>query len=396
VKVSQPQIGTGTAGPLAGIVVADFSRVLAGPYATMLLGDLGAEVIKVESPAGDDTRYWVPPVRGDTGTYYLAVNRNKRSIVLDLKDPGDLTVAHALSARADVFIQNFKPGGLDRFGLGYEAVAARNPRSIYCAISGFGSAGGAALPGYDLLVQGMSGLMSITGAPDGPPYRSGISVFDIMTGLHSAIGILAALHHRDLTGEGQQVETNLLSTALSTMANQASAYVAGGVVPHRMGNSHLSLFPYEPLATGDGELIVAAGNDSQFRRLCEAIGAPELADDERFTSVGLRNDHREELRPLLLARLAQRSTGDWFAILTKAGVPCGPINDVRGGVELAESLGLEPVVLAGDVPTVRNPVRLSATPARYDLAPPALDADGAQVRAWLADQDRSDEGATRD
>jgi len=394
--VSQPQIGTGTAGPLAGIVVADFSRVLAGPYATMLLGDLGAEVIKVESPAGDDTRYWVPPVRGDTGTYYLAVNRNKRSIVLDLKDPGDLTVAHALSARADVFIQNFKPGGLDRFGLGYEAVAARNPRSIYCAISGFGSAGGAALPGYDLLVQGMSGLMSITGAPDGPPYRSGISVFDIMTGLHSAIGILAALHHRDLTGEGQQVETNLLSTALSTMANQASAYVAGGVVPHRMGNSHLSLFPYEPLATGDGELIVAAGNDSQFRRLCEAIGAPELADDERFTSVGLRNDHREELRPLLLARLAQRSTGDWFAILTKAGVPCGPINDVRGGVELAESLGLEPVVLAGDVPTVRNPVRLSATPARYDLAPPALDADGAQVRAWLADQDRSDEGATRD
>jgi crotonobetainyl-CoA:carnitine CoA-transferase CaiB-like acyl-CoA transferase len=396
VKVSQPQIGTGTAGPLAGIVVADFSRVLAGPYATMLLGDLGAEVIKVESPAGDDTRYWVPPVRGDTGTYYLAVNRNKRSIVLDFKDPGDLTVAHALSARADVFIQNFKPGGLDRFGLGYEAVAARNPRSIYCAISGFGSAGGAALPGYDLLVQGMSGLMSITGAPDGPPYRSGISVFDIMTGLHSAIGILAALHHRDRTGEGQQVETNLLSTALSTMANQASAYVAGGVVPHRMGNSHLSLFPYEPLATGDGELIVAAGNDSQFRRLCEAIGAPELADDERFTSVGLRNDHREELRPLLLARLAPRSTGDWFAILTKAGVPCGPINDVRGGVELAESLGLDPVVLAGDVPTVRNPVRLSATPARYDLAPPALDADGAQVRAWLADQDRSDEGATRD
>ena len=392
--MSQPQIGTGTAGPLAGIVVADFSRVLAGPYATMLLADLGAEVIKVESPAGDDTRHWVPPVRGDTGTYFLAVNRNKRSIVLDLKDPGDLTVAHALSARADVFIQNFKPGGLDQFALGYEAVAARNPRSIYCAISGFGSAGGAALPGYDLLVQGMSGLMSITGDPDGPPYRSGISVFDIMTGLHSAIGILAALHHRDLTGEGQLVETNLLSTALSTMANQSSAYVAGGVVPHRMGNSHLSLFPYEPLAPGDGELIVAAGNNSQFRRLCEAIGAPELAEDERFTTVGLRNDHREELRPLLLARLAQRSAADWFDILTKAGVPCGPINDIGGGVELAERLGLEPVVLAGDIPTVRNPVRLSATPARYDLAPPGLNADGAEVRAWLAGQ-ATDEGETR-
>jgi crotonobetainyl-CoA:carnitine CoA-transferase CaiB-like acyl-CoA transferase len=377
------EIGPGTAGPLAGIVVADFSRVLAGPYCTMLLGDLGAEVIKVESPAGDDTRHWVPPVRGDTGTYFLAVNRNKRSIMLDLKDPADLAVARALSARADVFIHNFRPGGLDRFGLGYDAVFARNPRSIYCAISGFGSAGGAALPGYDLLVQGMSGLMSLTGGPDGPAYRAGISVFDVMTGLQSAIGILAALHHRDVTGEGQQIETNLLSTALSTMVNQVSAYVAGGVVPHRMGNSHLSLFPYEPLATGDGELIVVAGNDGQFRKLCAALGLPELADDERFTTVGLRNDNREDLRPLLLGALAQRSAAEWFEVLTKAGVPCGPINDVRGGVELAERLGLEPVVVTGDVPTVRNPVRLSATPARYHLPPPALDADGAEVRAWL-------------
>jgi crotonobetainyl-CoA:carnitine CoA-transferase CaiB-like acyl-CoA transferase len=382
--VSEQPIGTGTAGPLAGVVVADFSRVLAGPYATMLLADLGAEVIKVESPAGDDTRHWVPPVRGDAGTYYLAINRNKRSIVLDLKDPADLAVAHALSGRADVFIHNFKPGGLDRFELGYAAVAARNPASIYCAISGFGSAGGAGLPGYDLLVQGMSGLMSLTGSADGPAYRAGISVFDVMTGLHSAIGILAALHHRDATGEGQQVETNLLSTALSTMVNQASAYVAGGVIPHRMGNAHLSLFPYEPLATGDGELIVVAGNDGQFRKLCAALGAPELADDERFTTVRQRNERREELRPLLLARLAQRSAAEWFDILTQAGVPCGPINDVRGGVELAQRLGLDPVVQAGGIPTVRNPVRLSATPARYDLAPPELDADGPAVRAWLA------------
>jgi crotonobetainyl-CoA:carnitine CoA-transferase CaiB-like acyl-CoA transferase len=376
-------IGTATAGPLAGVVVADFSRILAGPYCTMLLADLGAEVIKVEGPTGDDTRHWVPPRRGDVGTYYLAVNRNKRSIVLDLKDAADLGVAHALSGRADVFIHNFKPGGLDRFALGYDAVAARNPRSIYCSISGFGSAGGAALPGYDLLVQGMSGLISLTGDPDGAAYRSGISVFDVMTGLHSAIGILAALHHRDVTGEGQEIETNLLSTALSAMVNQTSAYVAGGVVPGRMGNAHLSLFPYEPLATGDGELIVVAGNDTQYRKLCDAIGAPELGADARFATVGLRNDNREELRPLLLERLSTRSAAEWFTVLTDAGVPCGPINDVRGGVELAERLGLEPVVLAGDVPTVRNPMRLSATPARYDLAPPALDADGDAVRDWL-------------
>jgi crotonobetainyl-CoA:carnitine CoA-transferase CaiB-like acyl-CoA transferase len=370
-------------GPLSGIVVADFSRVLAGPYCTMLLADLGAEVIKVESPAGDDTRHWVPPRRDDVGTYFLAVNRNKRSIALDLADPADAEVAHALAGRADVFVHNFKPGGLARFDLDYDAVSARNARVIYCSISGFGAAKGASLPGYDLLVQGMSGLMSLTGDPGGPPYRSGISVFDVMTGLHSAIGILAALHHRDVTGEGQHVETNLLSSALSTMVNQASAYVAGDVVPHRMGNAHLSLFPYEPLTTGDGELIVAAGNDGQFRRLCAALGVPELADDERFATVGQRNDNRERLRPLLLERLATRPAQEWFTVLTAAGVPCGPINDVRGGVELADELGLEPVVLAGDVPTVRNPVRMSATPPRYDLAPPALDAHGDEVRAWL-------------
>lgn len=370
-------------GPLSGILVADFSRVLAGPYATMLLADLGAEVVKVESPAGDDTRHWVPPTRDDVGTYFLAINRNKRSIVLDLGDSEDKAVAHALATRADVFIHNFKPGGLDRFGLDYSSVAALNARSIYCSISGFGSAGGAALPGYDLLVQGMSGLMSLTGSPDGPPYRAGISVFDVMTGLHSAIGILAALHHRDVTGEGQQIETNLLSTALSALVNQTSAYVAGGVVPQRMGNSHLSLFPYEPMATGDGDLIVVAGNDSQFRKLVTALGSPELADDNRFATVGMRNDNREDLRPLLLERLAAKSAQDWFAVLSDAGIPCGPINDVRGGVELADRLGLEPVVLAGGIPTVRNPIRMSATPARYDLAPPALDADGAAIRSWL-------------
>ncbi len=376
-----------SAGPLSGLVVADFSRVLAGPYATMLLADLGAEVIKVEGPGGDDTRSWVPPVRGDVATYYLAINRNKRSITLDLKDPGDLALAHELSARADVLIQNFKPGGLTRYGLDHDTVRARNETVIYCSISGFGTGAGAKLPGYDLLVQGMSGLMSLTGDPDGPPFRAGISVFDVMTGLHSAIGILAALHHRDRTGEGQHVETNLLSSALSALVNQTSAYVAGDVVPTRMGNAHLSLFPYEPLRTGDGELIVVAGNDGQFRKLAAAIGRPHLAADPRFDTVGKRNDHREELRPLLLEALATKSAQEWFGVLTDAGLPCGPINTIAGGVRLAEDLGLEPVVEAGDgddsVPTVRNPVRLSRTPATYRLPPPALDEHGTEVRAWL-------------
>jgi crotonobetainyl-CoA:carnitine CoA-transferase CaiB-like acyl-CoA transferase len=374
-------------GPLAGVVVADFSRVLAGPYCTMLLGDLGAEVIKVEAPAGDDTRSWTPPKRGDTGTYYLSVNRNKRSIVLDLADPEDLVAAQALSARADIFIQNFRPGGLRRFGLDYDSVRARRPDTIYCSISGFGPGAGAALPGYDLLAQGVSGLMSLTGSPDGSPYRAGVAVFDVMTGLHSAIGILAALHHREVSGTGQHIETNLLSTALSALVNQTTAFVAGDVVPERMGNAHLSLFPYEPLPTGDGELIVIAGNDGQFRRLVAALGIEAVADDGRFATVALRNANREQLRPILVQQLSERSAKVWFEVLTAAGVPCGPINDVRGGVALATELGLDPVVLAGDVPTLRHPITFSQTPPSYRWGPPTLDEHGDEIRAWLRGSD---------
>jgi crotonobetainyl-CoA:carnitine CoA-transferase CaiB-like acyl-CoA transferase len=382
-SAAEAQSSSEPTGPLAGLIVADFSRVLAGPYCTMLLADLGAEVIKVESPAGDDTRHWVPPVRDGTGTYYLAINRNKRSVVLNLSESEDLAAAQELTARADVMIENFKPGGLKRFALDYESVRDRNPRSIYCSISGFGAKQGAALPGYDLLVQAASGLMSVTGSPDGPAYRAGISVFDVMAGLHSAIGILAALAHRTATGEGQYIQTNLLSSAMSALVNQTSAYVAAGVTPHRMGNSHLSLFPYEPLATGDGELIVIAGNDKQFRILANALEVPEVADDERFATVGARNDNRDELRPILLERLATRTAQEWFDVLTGAGIPCGPINDIKGGVQLAEALGLEPIVMAGDIPTVRNPIDMSATPASYRLAPPELGADTEEVRRWL-------------
>jgi crotonobetainyl-CoA:carnitine CoA-transferase CaiB-like acyl-CoA transferase len=373
-------------GPLAGVVVADFSRILAGPYATMLLADLGATVIKVEGPGtGDDTRTWSPPATADgTATYYLSINRNKRSIVLDLADPEDLAVAHRLAARADVLVENFKPGGLRRFGLDHTAVSATNPAVVYCSISGFGTAGGAALPGYDLLVQATSGLMSVTGEPGGPPLRAGVAVFDVITGLHAAVAIVAALRHRDVTGEGQLVETNLLSAALSGLVNQTSAYLVGGIVGKPMGNAHASLFPYEPLPTGDGELIVIAANDNQWRRLVGALDAPELLDDPRFGSMGDRNVHRAELRPLLLERLATRSAKDWFEVLTAAGVPCGPINTVDGGIALAEELGLDPVVRPGGVPSVRNPVTYSATPPSYNRPPPALGADGDEVRAWLS------------
>jgi crotonobetainyl-CoA:carnitine CoA-transferase CaiB-like acyl-CoA transferase len=376
-------------GPLSGLLVADFSRVLAGPYATMLLADLGADVVKVESPSGDDTRAWTPPVRDGVSTYYLAVNRNKRSVALDLKDEPDLALARELARRADVMIENFRPGGLDRYGLSYDEVAARNPGVVYASISGFGTSDkGRVLPGYDLIVQAMSGLMSLTGAPDTEPFRSGISVFDVMAGMHATIGILAALNSRQQSGRGQHVEVNLFSSALSGMVNQTSAYVAAGVVPQRMGNSHPSLYPYEPIACADGDLIITSGNNAQFRKLCEVIGAPELADDPRFARNEDRTVNRAELRPLLVERLKTRTKMEWFREIIAAGVPCGPINDVSQGVAFAEEVGLDPVVEVGEgaamVPSVRHPIRLSETPVDYRLPPPALDEHGQQIRAWLA------------
>ena len=370
-------------GPLRGLLIADFSRILAGPYATMLLADLGATVIKVEGPAGDDTRTWMPPVRDGVSTYYLGVNRNKRSIALDLKNADDLDVAQRLARRADVLIENFRPGGLKRFGLDYDTVASTNNKIVYASISGFGTGAGAGYPGYDLMVQAISGLMSLTGDPDGPPYRAGISVFDVMAGLHATIGILAALRHRDDSGQGQHVEVNLLSSALSGLVNHSSGYVAGGTVPFRMGNAHPSLFPYEPLPTSDGELIVIAGNDGQFRKLCQVLDLPELPDDPRFGRNQDRTANREELRPILVERLSKRTKDEWFRELLAAGVACAPINTIDGGVALADELGLEPVVTVGDVPSVRNPITFSATPADYELPPPGLDEHGEEIRAWL-------------
>jgi crotonobetainyl-CoA:carnitine CoA-transferase CaiB-like acyl-CoA transferase len=378
-------------GPLDGIVVADLSRVLAGPYCSMLLADLGATVIKVESPAGDDTRTWMPPVSNGVSTYYLSINRNKRSVVLDFGDPDDRALAAELLRRADIALENFKPGSLAKFGLDYESASRDNSRLIYLSISGFGTAEGAWLPGYDLIVQAVSGLMSLTGDRDGEAFRAGISVFDVMAGLHGLIGVLAALNQRNETGRGQHIEVNLLSSAMSGLVNQTAAYTAAGVVPMRMGNAHPSLFPYETMPTADRDMIITAGNDRQFRSLCEVLGIAEVPDDPRFGSNADRTKNREELRPLLLAALAKWKADDLFIALNKAGVPCGPINTIGEGVELAESLGLAPRVELGigdrEVTLVRNPITFSDADLHYDRPPPQHGEHTDEIKAWLRSPD---------
>ena len=381
-------------GPLSGIVVADFSRVLAGPYATMMLADLGATVIKVEGPGGDDTRLWKPPVREDDATYYLSINRNKYDVVLDFTDAGDLELARELARRADVIVENFKPGGLVKYGLDYDSVAKDNPHVVYSSVTGFGPSN--PQPGYDLLVQGLSGFMSLTGDADGPPYRAGVAIFDVITGLHTTIGILASLQHRLTTGEGQKVDTPLLSSALSWLVNQTSGYVAAGNVPHRMGNEHPSLYPYQPMPTGEGDLIIACGNDRQFAMLANGVGRPEWLEDDRFATALPRNTHRKELEPLLTEALSHRTAQEWYEILSAAGLPCAPINTIEQGVQLAESMGLDPVAEAGSgdrvIPTVRNPITMSKTQVSYDLAPPALGQDSDRVRRWLSTPVRAQSG----
>ncbi len=360
-------------GALDGIVIADFSRVLAGPYATMLLGDLGAEVIKVErAGVGDDTRGWGPPY-DSTGmaTYFGSVNRNKSSVFLNLADADDMAEAKALAHRADVMIENFKPGALERMGLGYDSVSSSNPGVIYCSISGFGSGPGADMPGYDLLVQAMGGLMSITGPGPGEPTKVGVALVDVITGLHAVYGILAALHHRGVTGQGQHVEVNLLSSLLSAMVNQSAAHVAGGVTPGILGNDHPSIAPYSVYATADRPLIIAVGNDRQFRSTVTVLGIPEMADDERFATNTARVAHRELVRTLLEDQLATRGADHWYTALTAVGVPSGPINDIATAFTLATDLDLNPVatVDGSDVPFVANPLRMSKTPPTYRLAP---------------------------
>jgi crotonobetainyl-CoA:carnitine CoA-transferase CaiB-like acyl-CoA transferase len=372
-------------GALDGLLVADFSRVLAGPLCTMVLGDLGAEVIKVERPdGGDDTRQWGPPWTEEGATYYLGLNRNKRSLALDLGDPGDVELARELARRADVVVESFRPGLMARWGLDHETVAASNPGVVTCSISAFGSDEAVArLPGYDLLLQAMSGLMSVTGEADGRPLKVGAALIDMVCGLHAVIAILAALRARERDGRGQRVEVSLMDSALAGLLNQGSAYVLAGAVPGRLGNRHPSITPYETFRAADGDLAIACGNDAIFARLCAALDVPELATDERFATNTARLAHRDALTAALEAQLAALPAAEWVTRLTDAAVPAGPINDIAQAFALAQELGLDPVAEIDGVRTVRSPLRLGGTPVEVRRRPPRLGEHSDEIRAWL-------------
>jgi crotonobetainyl-CoA:carnitine CoA-transferase CaiB-like acyl-CoA transferase len=374
--------------PLDGILVADFTRVLAGPLATMTLADLGAEVVKVERPGtGDDTRQWGPPWTGEESSYFECVNRSKQSLTLDLRSESDLAVARALVAGADVLVENFLTGTMDRLGLGYEEVAALNPRLVYCSITGFGSDAGAALPGYDFLVQALGGLMSITGEAEGEPTKVGVALVDVLTGKDATIGILAALQERERSGRGQRIEVNLLSSLLGALANQASAYLTTGVAPARMGNRHPSIAPYETLRCADGMLAVACGNDGQFARICAVLDRPDLAADPRFATNPARVSHRPTLIEALEMELTREDVSVWAERLTAVGVAAGAVNDLGGALELASRLGLSPTMCVGvgHPDQVRHPVTWSRSPLRTPTPPPTLGEHSTVLRTKLED-----------
>jgi crotonobetainyl-CoA:carnitine CoA-transferase CaiB-like acyl-CoA transferase len=372
--------------PLDGILVADFSRVLAGPLAAMLLGDLGADVVKVERPdGGDDTRAWGPPWRDHEATYYLGLNRNKRSLALDLRDPGDVELARRLAGRADVLIESFRPGLMARWGLDGERLRASNPGLVTCSVTAFGteSEEARALPGYDFLAQAMGGLMSVTGEEDGRPLKAGAAVVDLVCGLLAVVGIQGALAERARTGRGRHVEVSLMDAALMSLLNQGSAWVLGGVVPQRRGNRHPSITPYETFQCADRQVAVAVGNDRLFARLCEALGLPELPADERFSTNSARVAHADELAERLEAVLRTRPAAEWVDALRAASVPAGPINDVAEAFALAESLGMAPVGDAGGYPLPAPPLRLDGERPAIRLPPPRLDEHGEELREWL-------------
>ncbi len=399
---------------LSHLKVLDLSRILAGPWAGQLLADLGAEVVKVERPGrGDDTRGWGPPFLADAegspsqeSAYFQCANRGKRSIALDLAKDADLRLLRRLADESDVLIENYKTGALRRYGLDYESLHASNPRLVYCSITGFGQTGPySKRPGYDFLVQAMGGLMSVTGEadgrPGGGPMKVGVALTDVMTGLYATVGILAALSERERSGEGQRVDLALLDVTAAALANQATSYLAGGVVPERLGNAHPSIVPYQSFEAADAPFIVAVGNDEQFRRLAGLVGRPELGDDPRFARNAARVENRDALAELLESCFRTRPAAEWLALCDGAGVPAGPIHRVdqvfsdpqilaRGmRIEMEHGLGRR-VELAG------NPIALSRTPVVYERPPPLLDEHGAEIREELEPDGPGGAGAPRD
>lgn len=385
---------------LAGIKVLDLSRILAGPSATQLLGDLGADVVKVERPQeGDDTRKWGPPYIDDAAgnptkesAYYLSANRNKRSIAIDLASEEGRRLIHELLKHADVLVENYKVGGLARYGLSYEQLKERYPRLVYCSITGFGQTGPyAERPGYDFLIQGMGGIMSLTGEPEGQPMKVGVGIADVMTGMYATVGILAALQHRATHGRGQHIDVSLLDSQIAWLVNGATNYLADGVLPKRLGNGHPNIVPYQVFDTADAPMILAVGNDAQFERFCKVAELIHLASDERFRSNPARVKHRKQVCELVAAALRKRCRSEWLAALEEAGVPCGPVNNLEDVFNdpHVKARGAEirlPCEWAkdGHLRLLANPLKLSETPATYRKPPPRLDEHRhAILKDWL-------------
>jgi formyl-CoA transferase len=364
--------------PLQGIRVLDLSRVLAGPYCTMVLGDLGAEVIKVEPPEGDETRGWGPPFAGGESAYYLCVNRNKRDIVINLKTDEGKNILRELAMQSDVLVENFRPGTLEKFGLDFKTLHALNPKLIYCSITGFGQTGSMKdKPGYDFMIQASGGLMSITGEPEGEPMKTGVAVVDLFAGQNAIIAILAALQARTLTGEGQHLDIALFDSQLGWLANVASNYLISSKLPKRHGNAHPNIVPYQSFQASDGWFAIAVGNDRQFERLCELLGKPELVLDEKFTANSARVQNREEIIPLLASIFKTSSVSEWLRKLNEAEIPCGPINNFEQVFSMPQVREREMLVqmqhpTIGRLPLVGSPLKMSATPVEYRLPPPLM------------------------
>ncbi len=397
--MTDPTIDTTRPGALTGLTVLDLTRVLSGPFATMTLADLGADVVKIEQPdTGDDTRQWGPPFQGDQAAYFLSVNRNKRSLAVDLKSVDGLALVRELARRADVVVENFRPGTAARLGLGYDDLAAENPGLVYASISGYGQTGpDSHRAGYDAIAQARSGIMSVTGEADGPPVRVGVSSADLVAGMWAVIGILAALRERDRSGQGQWVDISLLDGSVSWLTYVAAGYFATGTRPPRYGSAHPTIAPYQGFATKDGDLMLAVGNDAIWRRFAPVAGLDELVDDPRFSTNPLRVSHRDELLPLVADAMASRTSAQWVELLDAAGVPVGPIQTVDEVVTDPQVLARGMVgevehPTAGTLRTIGCPVRLTATPPQVRTAPPTLGQHTDDVLAELGlDQTRIDD-----